>query len=82
MFDVPNLDGMFADELMEYANRLDDNRPSIAHDDHAHYCAVAQYARLKAGAMRDRANGNVQSALTQESWCDRIYAQLPEWAKW
>ena len=26
--------------------------------------------------------GYAAAAMTQEAWCDRIYRQLPEWAKW
>lgn len=82
MFDVENLDCMWPDDLVSYADDLDRQRPPIDHADHVHYLAVARYARLKSSAMREREAGNVQAALTQEAWCDRIYSQLPQWAKW
>lgn len=84
MFDVPNLDDMSVDpkDLLDFANAWDEKRPTIGHADHVHYLAVAQYARLKAGVMQDRLEGNIPAAMTQEAWCDRIYRRMPQWAKW
>lgn len=43
---------------------------------------LARYAWNKATAMRCRAGGKVNEAAQYESICDRIYARLPEFARW
>lgn len=43
---------------------------------------LAHYAWNKTTAMRCRAEGKVDVALQYESICDRIYARLPEFARW
>ena len=66
-FEVPNLDCQFPDELEALAPVLE---------------KLANYSHLKAQAMRHREAGRIDIALRLESWCDRIYSQLPEWARW
>lgn len=39
------------------------------------------YAAKKAAAMRAREEGNIVVALALESACDRVYQELPEWAR-
>ena len=83
--DIPNLDCMTSDELLMWADKMDDERLKVNHADQEHfsaYVALSKYARLAAGARADRLDGRIESAMTQERWCDRIYQQLPEWAKW
>lgn len=43
---------------------------------------LGHYAANKATAMQCRLRGEIQSALMYEGICDRIYDQLPEYAKW
>ncbi len=46
------------------------------------YQTLATYAQHKAKAMKARKAGDITSALTQERLCERIYNQLPKWARW
>lgn len=50
------------------------------------YVSVTQdlgsYASNKATAMRCRIEGNIQSAIVYETICNRIYENLPDWARW
>jgi hypothetical protein len=62
-----NLDEMPEEELFETAVILDQ---------------LARYARTRAQAMRFRAAGVEGRARHLERECERIYAQLPEWAQW
>ena len=39
------------------------------------------YASNKATAMTLRLEGKIESAITYENICDRIYQELPEWAR-
>jgi hypothetical protein len=43
---------------------------------------LARYARTRAQALRFRAAGLVARAEYLERECERIYAQLPLWARW
>lgn len=43
---------------------------------------LANYAANKATAMLCRERGEVESAQTYEGICDRIYRNLPDFAKW
>ena len=40
------------------------------------------YAASKATAMTCRTRGNIQTAQVYETICERIYSELPQWAKW
>jgi hypothetical protein len=62
-----NLDGLTPDELLEAAEALS---------------ALAVYAKTKAKAMQDRANGMISDALAKENQCERFYRSLPGWARW
>ena len=87
---APNLDAMERGELMEFwqatnvtpvteARRLFPERP-------AGYVSATKnlghYAANKATAMRCRLAGRPDSALQYEAICDRIYSDLPEFARW
>jgi chromatin segregation and condensation protein Rec8/ScpA/Scc1 (kleisin family) len=67
--DAPNLDGFSVDPD-------DFGRVADAFE------AYAKYLRLKHGAMRHRLAADVASAVDLEGQADRIYAALPEWARW
>jgi hypothetical protein len=43
---------------------------------------LKQYCQWKEDAMTHRLAGKIVTAKLYELQCDRIYKQLPEWAKW
>lgn len=43
---------------------------------------IGNYAANKASAMRCRTVGDILGAQIYELICERIYSQLPNWAKW
>ncbi len=70
LFETPNLDGL-----------------SIAPEDYVDAGRVllllAEYAFLKAQAMRQRLAGDINEASRLEGNCDKMYAyELPQWARW
>ena len=67
MMETPNLDAMDADDLSLFADAAQ---------------LLVRYADRKACAILYRAQGNIRLAQTFEANCDRIYARLPEWARW
>lgn len=69
MFDPINLDCLTTD-----ADEMD----SVAHA----LKLLAAYAKWKADAMRARAAGDIAYAVALERHLERMYADLPEWAKW
>jgi hypothetical protein len=73
--ELENMDGMWADDLDRYAAELSAQTGPVA-------VLGAQYARLKADAMRARLAGNTQLALDLEARCDRVYGRLPREARW
>lgn len=44
--------------------------------------SLANYAANKGTAMQCRERGTIETALQYERICDKIYATLPEFAKW
>lgn len=42
---------------------------------------LARYAAWKAAAQKLRLAGDINGALRHESNCDKLYKELPEWAK-
>lgn len=85
-----NLDAMSPEELAHFACQYRGNSRSRA----AHLFPknpkgrvramkdLVCYARNKEMAMRCRLRGEIQTALRYEEICDRIYSELPDWAKW
>lgn len=85
---VPNLDALSESKLQEFWQRhqrgqfsrelfpLGGPRTRVATYE------LANYAMNKAVAMQCRVDGNVAVAIDYEAICDRIYAELPEWARW
>ena len=65
---VPNLDG-FAD-------------PEDLLTLHSVLSRLAEYADIKARAMRLRADGDIPKAQAFEAECDSLHARLPRWARW
>jgi hypothetical protein len=85
---VPNLDALgttpgplrlYAMKLSRRLRRMSGTREAIIG---GVYNLLIHYARTKAGAMEDRLQGNIPSAMHLEGLCDRIYQQLPEKARW
>lgn len=69
MFETPNLDGLTTDP------KDLDNAASVL-------ASLSDYAKTKAKAIRARLVGAIATALLREAECERIYQQLPAWAKW
>ena len=86
---APNLDAQTDDFLWEFWNFARHStllaRQLFPGRSKGHVQALgrlAGYAANKATAMRCRERGRIQEALGYESICDRIYDDLPEWARW
>lgn len=71
---VENLDGMFPDDLVKYAQ----DALTMA----AYATLLGGYAKAKAEAMRHRSAGRIQEALRLEQECDNLYQELPHTARW
>ena len=67
MTKMPNLDCMTLDDLYA-ASRV--------------FRKLADYARIKREAMRNRLEGNIDRAVRLEADCEFIYTNLPPWARW
>ena len=85
-----NPDGLDADALWDFwkqtqqtcrqtARRLFPDRPRGYVRTTA---ALGNYAANKATALRQRARGDIPTAQTYEAICERIYDQLPDYARW
>ena len=85
-----NLDGIDKDELWHLHNLLRQHPLAEARrwfpDRPRGYLRAARtlkhYAANKATAMGLRLAGKVADALQYEGICDRLYKQLPEFARW
>jgi hypothetical protein len=64
---IPNLDCMEFDDLL------------LAQ---AAFHKLELYTANKANAVAYRNLGNVHAALVAEQKCDRLYRELPAWARW
>ena len=66
---APNLDDLSVDPMdLEIAMNV--------------FRKLAEYARMKNLAMRQRLLGKVQAALMCEQRLQDLYEALPEWARW
>lgn len=86
---VPNLDAMDHDELMLFWSEHHNNNRTKAQALFGNRKGqiramkdLANYASNKATAITCRLEGKIQSALMYENIADRIYNNLPDWAKW
>lgn len=85
-----NLDGIDVDELWALHERLRQHLVTEARrlfpDCPPGYVAAARtlrnYAANKATAMKLRAEGKISAAMTYETICDRLYQELPDFARW
>jgi hypothetical protein len=86
-----NLDGMNEDELWAIWGRTNSVRPiafarqlfPLAPKGYVRATKdLGHYASNKATAMMCRRQGAIQSASMYEGIADRIYAKLPEYARW
>ena len=64
---MENLDALDKEDLHSYA---------------ATFRLLAKYADTMAAARANRISGNIALALCQEKDCVKVYAELPEWARW
>lgn len=71
----PNLDG-FTDptDLGRFRGECQMVREAIQN--------LARYAEAKHDAMQLRTDGKIEDALRLEESADRIFSQLPKWARW
>ncbi len=86
---VPNLDCMPSDnECFTFWNKHQNGRayrelfPQGGKGTKRAAADLAAYASNKGAAMGCRRRGDIQTALTYEDICDRIYDRLPEFARW
>jgi hypothetical protein len=87
---VPNLDGMTADELMQFWAKYHHAGHKLAAelvgDTRKGYIGLAaklaNYASNKATAMMCRNRGDVGTAVLYESFADQIYDDLPADLRW
>ena len=86
-----NPDAMTIEELWQIWQRSNSVRPirfarEMFPTKPAGYVRAARdlghYVSNKATAMRCRLAGQIQTAVAYEDICDRIYNQLPEYARW
>lgn len=87
-----NLDSMEHDELVEFASKFIGNgvrpikaaRELFPNREKGYVEATTNlrnYAWNKATAITLRLDGQIDTAITYENICDRIYRELPEWAR-
>jgi hypothetical protein len=85
---VPNLDAMTQRELMDFWCKHQRCRgyrelfPAGGKGTMRATADLACYASNKATAMACRLRGDMPAALMYEGIADRIYAELPPFAKW
>lgn len=82
-----NLDDVPYDDLVDFTKKYKDGRNSRQlfpgqRGSQAATRQMVKYAAVKMAARQARGNGNIEHALYFESMCDRIYNQLPGFAKW
>ncbi len=93
MSHVPNLDAMSYDALIEFhclhkrgsewASLFPDEQYSVAGMSLSKAEeALAVYADNKALAILYRIRANIHRAQEQERFCEKIYKELPNFAKW
>jgi len=89
--DTLNLDGMNADELMDFWMKTNSVRPiafakQLFPTRPKGYVRITRelgcYASNKATAMECRTRGQIRSALMYEDICERIHSRLPLFARW
>lgn len=91
---IPNLDAMSYDELWQFWKDCGMSSVlcpriiarAIFPEQPKGYVSTAKtlshYAVNKATAMKCRLEGKIPAALVYEDICDKIYSDLPEYAKW
>jgi hypothetical protein len=85
-YEIPNLDGMTTEELLEWVKALGHGaRPDIFKNGKGSIRATIElrnYGWNKLTAMKLRLTGNIETAMQYEAICESIYSRLPEWARW
>lgn len=85
-----NLDAMDQEELWALHRRLSEHLvaearklfPEQPQGYVAAACYITHYVANKAIAMELRAAGEIADALRYEAICDRLYTELPRFARW
>ena len=73
---IINLDGMWPDDLREWAERQGGANTTGA------VRTLVNYALAKADAMEARVAGRINDALRLEARCDALYDSLPARCRW
>jgi len=82
-FELLNLDCMTRCELFDVYTRMHDAaRKPENRDVRDAMLRYAHYADQKREAIRLRLDGQIAAAMKIETRCDRIYATMPEFARW
>ena len=81
---IPNLDALSRAELGAFIERaeLERNLWGTRRGGLRATELLRTYALRKASAICYRLAGEIKRAMVDEQECERIYAQLPAWAKW
>jgi hypothetical protein len=85
---MENLDGMTSEELREFYVKSCERKfaLSLFPDKPSGYVKATRlfgaYAINKLCAVTARLEGGIATAITYEDICERIYNDLPEFAKW
>jgi hypothetical protein len=87
---MENLDAMTVDELVAFWKKAHGRCVRTARelfpDRRTGYIRATQllrdYAMNKAVAVKCRPEGKIMAAMKYEDICERIYKELPEWARW
>lgn len=85
---VPNLDAMPTDELRAFARRHDRGLafralfPNGGTGTRRYTGSLASYAWNTVVARQARLAGNIATAIKYERIADKVYAHLPDWARW
>jgi len=80
---VPNLDCMDTQELIEFVTRhaYGANNATLGVSPYV-TDLLSRYAALSCVARQARGEGDIQNAIAYESKMDSVYGRLPETAKW
>lgn len=85
---VPNLDAMSADDLMKFwfkhqrGWKRTELFPAGGKGTQHATALLSAYASNKATAITCRERGDIEAAMIYEGIADRIYGELPDFARW
>lgn len=87
---APNLDAQSPGALRVFAERIQRDPltagqaifPEMPRGYDRATCKLGAYASNKAVAMECRLRGDILAAQTYETICERLYSELPDFARW